>query len=210
MVSRNKKDMTVDDTTSNAARTLGKMVWNTYDNNRKNKTYEETADSDDNGNDFCNENYEEDSDVDCSKNDCVDDNNDDVSHSGFSNGSYDNNKNAGQRNENEEHTNTKLRNGNKTYDEELQRHGRNDSVAMDVQLIKGVLPNLFAVLKFLEGDDDLVFNGIICRYFVKKLQVVESKQYDWWKRNTNAVRKSIDGRRASVSNLIKRSFMGTC
>jgi len=80
---------------------------------------------------------------------------------------------------------------------------------MDVQLIKGVLPDLFAVLKFLEGDDDLVFNGIICHYFVKKLQVVESKQYDWWKRNTNAVRKSIDGRRASVSNLIKQSFMGT-
>jgi len=210
MVSRNKKDMTVDDTTSNAARTLGKMVRNTYDNNRKNKTYEETADSDNNGNDYCNENDEEDSDVDCSKNDCVDNNNDDVSHSGFSNGSYDDNKNAGQQNENEEHTNTKLRNGNETYDEELQRHGRNDSVAMDVQLIKGVLPNLFAVLKFLEGDDDLVFNGIICRYFVKKLQVVESKQYDWWKRNTNAVRKSIDGRRASVSNLIKRSFMGTC
>jgi len=40
-----------------------------------------------------------------------------------------------------------------------------------------------------------------------QLQVVESKMYEWWKRNVNAVRKSIDGRRASISNLIKQSFM---
>ena len=95
------------------------------------------------------------------------------------------------------------------YRDDLVNTGRNDTVAMDVQLIKGVLPDLFAVLKFLESDDDLVFNGIICRYFIRKLQVVEDKQYEWWKRNSNAVRKSIDGRRASVSNLIKKSFMGT-
>ena len=80
---------------------------------------------------------------------------------------------------------------------------------MDIQLIKGVLPNLFAILKFLEGNDDLVFNGIICHYFVKKLQVAESKQHDWWKQNCHAIRKSINGRYASVSNLIKQSFMGT-
>ena len=95
------------------------------------------------------------------------------------------------------------------YRDDLVNTGRNDTVAMDVQLIKGVLPDLFAVLKFLESDDDLVFNGIICRYFIRKLQVVEDKQHEWWKRNSNAVRKSIDGRRASVSNLIKKSFMGT-
>jgi len=76
-------------------------------------------------------------------------------------------------------------------------------VAMNVQLIKGVLPDLFVVLKFLESDNDLVFNGIICRYFIKKLQVAESKQNEWWKQNSNAVRKSIDGRHASISNLIK-------
>jgi len=201
--------VTVDDATSNAARTLGKMVRNTFNNNQKKKTYEEPADSDEDKEDFREDNNEEDSDGDCSENNCVNNNNDDVSHSGFSNGSYHDNEKAEQRNNNEEHTNTLIRNENETYDEELQRHGRNDSVAVDVQLIKGVLPDLFAVLKFLEGDDDLVFNGIICRYFVKKLQIVESKQYNWWKRNTIAVRKSIDGRRASVSNLIKRSFMGT-
>jgi len=49
---------------------------------------------------------------------------------------------------------------------------------MDIQLIKGVLPDLFAVLKFLESDDDLAYNGIICCYFIKKLQVVESKHYE--------------------------------
>jgi len=71
-------------------------------------------------------------------------------------------------------------------------HGQNNSVAMEMQLIKGVLPDLFAVLKFLESDDNLVFNSIICHYFVKKSQVVETKMYEWWKRNMNAVRKSID------------------
>jgi len=35
---------------------------------------------------------------------------------------------------------------------------------------------------FEKSDDNLVFNGIICCYFVKKLQVVESKMYEWWKR----------------------------
>ena len=96
-----------------------------------------------------------------------------------------------------------------SYEDELLCCGRHDTVAMDIQLIKGVLPDLFAVLKFLESDDDLVFNGIICRYFIRKLQLVEDKQYEWWKRNSNAVRKSVDGRCASVSNLIKKSFMGT-
>jgi len=77
-----------------------------------------------------------------------------------------------------------------------------NTVVMDIQLIKGVLPDLFAVLKFLESDNNLVFNGI-CHYFIKKLQVVESKQNEWWKQNSNAVRKSIDGRCASIRNLIK-------
>ncbi len=94
------------------------------------------------------------------------------------------------------------------YEEELLKHGQNDSVAIDVQLIKGVLPDLFAVLKFLEGNNDLAYNGIICHYFYKKLQIAESKHYKWWKRNSVAVQKSIDGRCASVSNLIKRSLMG--
>jgi len=39
---------------------------------------------------------------------------------------------------------------------------------MDIQLITGVLPDLFAVLRFLESDDDLVYNGIICHYFILK------------------------------------------
>ncbi len=45
------------------------------------------------------------------------------------------------------------------YEEELLKHGWNDSVAMDIQLIKGVLPDLFAILKFIESDDSLAYNG---------------------------------------------------
>ena len=63
------------------------------------------------------------------------------------------------------------------YEEELLKHWRNDSVSVDIQLIKGVLPDLFAVLKFLESDDNLVYNGIICCYFFKKLQIVKSRYY---------------------------------
>ncbi len=90
-----------------------------------------------------------------------------------------------------------------SYEDELLHCGRNDTVVMDIQLIKGVLPDLFAVLKLLESNKDLIFNGIICHYFIKKLQVAESKQHEWWKQNSHAVRKSIDGKCASVSNLIK-------
>jgi len=49
---------------------------------------------------------------------------------------------------------------------------------MDIQLIKGVLPDLFAVLKFLESNNDLVYNGTICHYFIKKSQIAETKQYE--------------------------------
>jgi len=45
-----------------------------------------------------------------------------------------------------------------------------------------VLPNLFAALKFLESNDDLVFNGVICHYFIKKLQIAVSKQCEWWEK----------------------------
>jgi len=47
------------------------------------------------------------------------------------------------------------------YKDILLHHGRNDSIAIDIQLIKNVLTDLFAGLKFLESDDDLVYNGII-------------------------------------------------
>jgi len=146
-----------------------------------------------------------------------DNNDDNLSNSGFSNASYDERRHCveyDEQNNNERQDETDFMERNTSvekhsYQDELIVRGRTDTVASDVQLIKGVLPDLFAVLKFLEGDDDLVYKGTICRYFFKKLQVAESKQYTWWKRNCHAVRKSIDGRRASVSNLIKRSFMGT-
>jgi len=106
-------------------------------------------------------------------------------------------------NNNDNSTSMKSMVGKPVYEEELLLHGQNDLVAMDIQLIRGVLMDLFAVLKFLESDDDLVYNGTICHYFIKKLHIAETKQYEWWKQNSNAVRKSNDGRRTSVSNLIK-------
>jgi len=90
------------------------------------------------------------------------------------------------------------------YEDELVCCGRNNTVTMDIQLIKGVLPDLFVVLKFFESNEDVFgFQWYFCHYFIKKLQVAESKQHEWWKQNSHAVRKSIDGKCASVSNLIK-------
>jgi len=114
---------------------------------------------DDDNDNSCNENNDEEREGKI-------DNNDDISNSGFSNGSY--NEQNGLAN------NSKQSNGRESikqttdkplYEDELQEHGRSDTVALDMQLIKGVLPDLFAILKFLESDDDLVFNGIICCYF---------------------------------------------
>jgi len=68
-----------------------------------------------------------------------------------------------------------------TVNDELQLYGQSNTIALDVQVIKGVLADLFAILTFLKGDKDLIFNRIICCYFLKKLQVAESKQHEWWK-----------------------------
>jgi len=178
---------------------------NTAKVNTRKQTQREPEDDDDDDDD--------DNDND-DKNDKDNNSNDDgVSTSGFSNGSSDKQTKCAEQNKHnndDDSTSMKSMVGKPVYEEELLLHGWNDSVAMDIQLIKGVLPDLFAVLKFLESDDDLVYNGTICCYFIKKLQIAETKQYEWWKRNSNAVRKSIDGRRASVSNLIKWSFMGKC
>jgi len=83
---------------------------------------------------------------------------------------------------NKEDPRQQTNNSKPEYEDELERHGQSDTVAMDVQLIKGVLPDLFAILKFLESNDDWVFDGTICCYFLKKLQVAESKKLEWWKR----------------------------
>jgi len=133
-------------------------------------------------------------------------NSDNISKSGYSNGSDGEQQSTINNNDRDNKDDSKqVTNDTKPlYEDELEKHGQSDTVAMDVQLIKGVLPDLFAVLKFLESDNDLVFDGIICHYFLKKLQVAESKKLEWWKRNCNAVQKSIDGRQASVSNLIKK------
>jgi len=51
------------------------------------------------------------------------------------------------------------------YDDELEEYGRSDAIALGMQFIKGVLPDLFAILKFCECNDGLVSNGTICCYF---------------------------------------------
>jgi len=88
------------------------------------------------------------------------------SKSGFSNGSSClQNKSKHYNNQVEDDSVKQITDCKPLYEEKLLKHGQNDSVAMDIQLIKGVLPDLFAVLKFLESNDDLVYNEIICHYF---------------------------------------------
>jgi len=100
-------------------------------------------------------------------------NGDDISNSGFLNGSYDeqhihtdHNKEKGNQETKQQTTTSKP-----LYDDELEEYGRSDAVGLDMQFIKGVLPDLFAILKFLESNDDLVFNGTICCYFFKNYRL---------------------------------------
>jgi len=221
VATRSKNDTTVDNNTCNAAMLLGKIAQSTIhsrdivDNcgNRETmknpvqrKPVEEDEDDDDDN---------DDDKADDNNNENEDDNNnsnDEISENGFSDGSSETHNAMAKYNNrkpDDDNSITRFNVRKQSYADELLLHGRNDSVAMDIQLIKGVLPDIFAVLKILESNDDLVSNRIICRYFIKKFPIAESKQNEWWKQNSNAVRKSIGGRRASVSNLIKCSFMGT-
>jgi len=213
---RKKQDVIADNATRNAAKTLGTIARGTVDSS--DDDYEDKRDKTKRRrNKDCSKHREEvdyevdnEDDDDDNGKECHYANNNDISKSGFSDESDGEEQSVTNNDDvnNKEHSRRQTNDSRPEYEDELERHGRSDTVAMDVQLIKGVLPELFAVLKFLESDDDLVFDGIICRYFLKKLQVAESKKLEWWKRNSNAVRKSIDGRRASVSNLIKKTLMG--
>jgi len=177
--SKAKQKSSTKNAVQNLAEPLGKMATvrrgkkdknesDSENENKRNKLHNYNANNtEDNNDNERNDNDDDDDDDDDDDND-NDDNNDgdedDISQSGFSNASTKNesyiNKNKNQ------HCQTGLSAKNVLYEDELVQCSRNNTVAMDVQLIKGVLPDLFAVLKFLESDDDLVFNGIICRYFI--------------------------------------------
>jgi len=227
--SRARQDTTSDIETQKAARSLGKMLQENVENNvntptqetrsngRKNNSIELTKQkhhfynknkNNTKSNDEVSEDDDSKDDEDSNDNDSKDEgisHDDNMSKRGYSNGSDDeqNNNNKYYKQNNEKQLRNHVIAMKPHYEDELEEHRWSDTIAMDVQLIKGVLPNLFAVLKFLKSDDDLVYNGTICCYFFKKLQVAESKQYEWWKQNSHAVQKSIDGRCASMSNLIK-------
>jgi len=120
-------------------------------------------------------------------------NGDDISNSGFLNGSYDephihtdHNKEKGN-----QETNWQITASKPLYDVELEEYGRSDAVALDMQFIKGVLPDLFDILKFLESDDDLVFNGTICHYFFKNCRLLRVNIMNCGKRNSITVRKKL-------------------
>jgi len=210
-----RKDTATDNSMHNTARLLGKISQGATHNNdtstdqeaignvkrKGNVAWKQIDSSDDDNNNISNEKSD-------GERERKIDNSDNVSNSSFSNGSYDERNSVSNKSKQSNDRESIRRTTDKPFYEDVQEHWRSDTVAFDMQLIKGVLPDLFAVLKFLESDDDLVFNGIIHHYFFKKLQITESKQHEWWKRNSRTVRKSIDGRHASVSNLIKRAFMG--
>jgi len=179
-----RKDTATDNSMHNAARLLGKISRGAIHNNntstdqeaignvkRKGNVAQKQIDSlDDDNDNSCNEKSD-------GERERKIDNSDNVSNSGFSNGSYDEQNSVSNKSKQSNDRESIRRTTDKPfYEDELQEHGRSDTVAFDMQLIKGVLPDLFAVLKFLESNDDLVFNGIICRYFFKncRLQKVSS------------------------------------
>ena len=204
---RSKKVATVDWDTRNSARLLQQNIGTKEDNRsieietnkgkKAKKAFRENVEEEKNkdNNDYDNHNYDnydnQNDDNNNEQNDGDDTSNDSEAEelrSGFSNGSMClQNRIMHSKNCVDENMIKQITVHKPLYEEELLKHGRNDSVAINAQLIKGVLPDLFAVLKFLESNDDLAYNGIICCYFFKKLQIAESKCYEWWKRNIVAV-----------------------
>ena len=83
------------------------------------------------------------------------------------------------------------------YVQSLLAQGRVATVKENKQLIKGVLPVLFGACKFLQSDDNLVFNGTISRYFFHHLNIGEDKQEQWWLEcKTMSVRQFIVNKQA--------------
>lgn len=97
--------------------------------------------------------------------------------------------------------------GTHEYVQDLVLQGRVSSPKENKQLIKGVLPTLFGVCKFLESNNDLEFNGTISKYFFHHLNIIPDQQEEWWKSCSNIVRKAIDNKRASVGTAVKKEFM---
>jgi len=170
---KTKRTSSTKNTVQNVAEPLGKIANNrhgkkdkaSYDRNKdlsNNDSDNENKDDIQQNDDKANNTDGEDDDDDNDNNNNNDE--DDVSQSGFSNGSTENWQNKETHNNRNKHqySHTGLPAEKLLYEDELVHCRRNNTVAMDVQLIKVVLPDLFAVLKFLESDDDLIFNGIIC------------------------------------------------
>jgi len=181
---RTKKTSSTENAVHNVAESLGKIANNNLSNletinrcGKKDKASHERnkdqsySDSNNGNEDDIQENNDKANNSDDEDNNNDDSNNnngDDVSQSGFSNANSKNQQNEETHNirNKHKHLHIGLTAGKPLYEDELVCCGRNDTVTIDIQLIKGVLPDLIVVLKFLESYKDLVFNGIICCYFI--------------------------------------------
>ncbi len=93
------------------------------------------------------------------------------------------------------------------YIKELTIQGRVATLQENKNLIRGVLPALFGVCKFLQSNNDLLFNGTISRYFIKHLNIGQDRRESWWLECKTLVRKAIDGKRASIGMAIRKEFI---
>jgi len=172
---RTQQDMTNDNRMHNAARLLGKISQGVIHNSEDNTRTDQETRTNVRRNNFASailkEQLDDDEDDDDKEDEDVH-NSDDVLNSGFSNGIYnEQHSNTDHSREKDNHkTNQQTTNAKPFYDE-LEEYRRSNAIALDMQFIKGMLPDLFAKLNFFESKDDLVFNGTICCYFFKNYRL---------------------------------------
>jgi len=69
------------------------------------------------------------------------------------------------------------------------------------------IPALFHLKKFISSQEELEWNGIVAKFFCRKMNVEQRLQESWWAGTWHKVRKGIDSKWATVVAAVKNEFM---
>ncbi len=93
---------------------------------------------------------------------------------------------------------------------------RNDMEEMDVMqsvhfsdivLRDYVRTKVFPLKKFITTEEEMAFNGKLCKLIMRGMKVRNHSSVMWWTTHKDIVRKTINQKRAAVSSSIKRCFI---
>ncbi len=101
----------------------------------------------------------------------------------------------------------------KDFQEEQQKVGSQINVQNEQTLVREVVRNeLFSAHKFMT-DQDLIDGGEVTKFVMDELGIVDDMEKgnlrtDFWLRHKETVRREIMSKRASVTQSIKKQFLG--